>query len=102
MAIDYVFVGIVLAFASGMIFMLLGFENREMPNVVIYHFLASILFFLQSQFFLMAYTPTTAVVLPLWMWFFGLGLTNFMLFMVWIWQVFALVWRRRQGLVEEE
>lgn len=98
MAADYLFTGMVFTFVGGMIFMLLGFENRESKNlsaainVVAYHFLASIMFFLLSQLFLMAYGATTTFVLPIWMLFLGFGLINFALFMALTWQVFAVAW----------
>lgn len=102
MAVDYLFVGIVLTFVMAMIFMLLALENREFPNSVIYHFFATILFVFEAQLILMAHTPSAGYTIPLHYIFYLFGIINFILFLAWGASSFAQIMHSRKYGEEED
>lgn len=79
MATDYLFVGQTLSFITGIIFMLLAFNEDSILKVV-YHLFATICFIFLAQLFLMAYSATTTYVVPIHYLFYMFGIINFILF----------------------
>lgn len=98
MAVDYLFVGIILDFCLSTLFMILALEEREFPNSIIYHFFATIGYIFLAQLFLMAYSTTATYVIPLHYLFYMFGATNFILFLAWgVSALSAYAYRRKFG-----